>query len=188
VQNQYKFEGDEYHFAMILSLKKGNVVMLKICGFAVLALGVICIIMGLDMDVTVSSGAQMNVYNTGLIASRQMTISIGCSLLVTGAILLSGGILKEAIIKSVLPQTKAGTESPIQESQFVEKTTDGSYILSENAVRHYAEKLHNEMPDNTALSVMVTNAPHIERIKSAMSPELAKKFERLLEVHLQAIK
>jgi len=55
---------------MMFSLNKGNVVMLKICGFVVLTLGVICIIMGLDMDVTVSSGANMNVYNTGLIASR----------------------------------------------------------------------------------------------------------------------
>lgn len=162
--------------------------MLKICGFVVLALGVICIIMGLDMDVTVSSGTQMNVYNTGLIASRQMTISIGCSLLVTGAILLSGGVVKEAIINSALQHTKAGTKSPVQESQFVEESAEGSLILNESAVRHYAEKLHNEMPNNTALSVMVTNAPHIEIIKSAMSPELAKKFERLLETHLQAMK
>ncbi|EHF5047926.1 hypothetical protein L348_09238 [Enterobacter sp. MGH 2] len=162
--------------------------MLKICGFVVLALGVICIIMGLDMDVTVSSGAQMNVYNTGLIASRQMTISIGCSLLVTGAILLSGGVLKDAIIKSALPHVKADTESPVQQSQFVERMADGSFILNEDAIRHYADKLHKEMPDNTALSVMVTNAPHIERIKSGMPSELAKKFERQLETYLQAIK
>ncbi|HFP8179642.1 hypothetical protein [Enterobacter hormaechei] len=162
--------------------------MLKICGFVVLTLGVICIIMGLDMDVTVSSGANMNVYNTGLIASRQMNISIGCSLLITGAILVSGGILKEAIIKSALSHTKAGIESPANESQFVEKGADGSFILNENAVRHYAEKLHKEMPDNTALSVMVTNAPHIERIKSNMSPELAKRFERQLEIELQTMK
>ena len=173
---------------MIASLKKWNAVMLKISGFVVLALGVICIIMGLDMDVTVRSSAQMNVYNTGLIASRQMNISIGCSLLVTGAILLSAGILKETIIKSALPHTKTDTESPVQESQFVEKSADGSFILNENSVRHYAERLHNEMPDHSALSVMVTNAPHIERIKSAMSPELAKKFEKLLETHLQAMK
>lgn len=162
--------------------------MLKICGFLVLALGVICIIMGLDMDVTVSSGAQMNVYNTGLIASRQMTISIGCSLLVAGAILLSGGVLKEAILKCAFPHMKAETETPMQESQFVEKRADGSFNLNDDAVRQYAEKLHKEMPDNSALSVMVTNAPHIERIKSGMSPELAKKFEKQLETDLQVIK
>lgn len=162
--------------------------MLKICGFIVLALGVICIILGLDMDVTVSSGAQMNVYNTGLIASRQMTISIGCSLLVAGAILFSGGVLKEAIVKCSLPNIKTGAESPAPNSEFLEKGADGSLILKEDAVHHYAERLHKEMPDNTALSVMVTNAPHIERIKSAMPPELAKNFERLLETHLQAIK
>lgn len=163
--------------------------LLKIVGGIIIAVGVVCIILGLDMNVVVSSGAQTQVYNTGLIASRQMTVSIGGALLVAGSIFLSAGIIRDAILNSPsLPSPANSEEREYQESQFLVRGDNGEALFNDDEIYKYAKGLHNDMPKNTALSVMVTKAPQIESIKSQMPKELASEFEKRLEIALQKIK
>ena len=163
--------------------------LLKIVGGVIIAVGVVCIILGLDMNVVVSSGAQTQVYNTGLIASRQMTVSIGGALLVAGSMFLSAGIIRDAIlINPSLPSPANSEKREYQESQFLVRGDNGEALFNDDEIYKYAEGLHNNMPKNTALSVMVTKAPQIEYIKSQMPKELAREFEKRLEIALQKIK
>lgn len=163
--------------------------LLKIVGCIVIAVGIICIILGLDMDVVVNTGAQTQVYNTGLIASRQMTISIGGAFFVAGSIFLSAGMIRDAILNGIPSQPLVNnSKHDFQESRFLVKDEHGEPIFNETEIRQYAEQLHNDMPQSTALSVMVTKAPQIESIKSQMPKRLASEFEKRLEIALQEIK
>ncbi|TKI01778.1 hypothetical protein [Martelella alba] len=69
--------------------------MLKVIGGLLMAGGIIWVLCALGMDVTV--GYVDKIYNTGLIANREVNIIAGSSLAIIGTLMAMAGVICRAI-------------------------------------------------------------------------------------------
>lgn len=183
-------------------------------GWVVLVVGVIWAIVALNMDVSVATGYG-RVNNLGLMASRQNHIIIGSVIALFGLLMIIFGkknseeagvrikcpFCAEPISPEAIKCKHCGSDVSEQKEKyladrpkefisddFVIKDQQSSEVLNFESIKAMAKQLHHEMPKNTALSVMVTHAPVINRIRDGLPKQLRKKFEIELEGMLKAIK
>ncbi len=81
-----------------------------------------------------------------------------------------------------------GSAKALVASDFVTEDQDGDVVLNYDGIKAFANQLHNEMPKNSALSVMVTHEPVIRRLRDGLPENLRKNFEVELEGMLRIIK
>lgn len=182
-------------------------------GFLILAVGVIWVLVALNIDTSVATGYGGRVNNIGLMANKQNQIVIGGIVIVCGLIISvfckstpsykivkcpfcaedinrdalkckhCGSDVSEHSSKSELPKAHGHSAS-----ELVITNSDGKKDLNLSVVSEIAMKMHLEMPNNKALSVMVTNAPIISMLKETMDKQMGMDFESHLESELVRIK
>lgn len=81
-----------------------------------------------------------------------------------------------------------GREKKLVASDFVSEDQNGDVVLNYDGIKALANQLHNEMPKNSALSVMVTHGPVIRRLRDGLPESLRRSFEKELEGMLRIIK
>ncbi|CVD75123.1 hypothetical protein [Serratia marcescens] len=182
-------------------------------GFLILAVGVIWLLVALNIDTSVATGYGGRVNNIGLMANKQNQIIIGGIVIVCGLIIsvfckstpsykivkcpfCAEGINRDAVKckhcgSDVSEHTSKGQLTKIHghdANELIITNPDGKRELNLSVVSEIAMKMHIEMPNNKALSVMVTNAPTINMFKEAMDKKMGRDFESHLESELIRIK
>ena len=184
-------------------------------GWILLIVGLVWLFSALSMDVSVATGYGSRVNNIGLMASKQNHIIIGAFIILCGLLMIifgnrkiedSSGHVKcpfcAELIKSEAIKCKhCGSDLTERSSMQVDSKakeftgsdfyfTDffGVDILKFDAIKDFATQLHQDLPKNTALSVMITYAPMINKLRDSLPQGLRQSFEFELEGMLKAIK
>lgn len=184
-------------------------------GWILLIVGLIWLFSALNMDVSVATGYGSRVNNIGLMASKQNHIIIGAFITLCGLLMIIFGNRKiddstgqvrcpfcAELIKSEAIKCKhCGSDLTEHNSMkvnskpkeftgadFYVTDSSGDNILNFDAIKALATHLHHDLPKNTALSVMITYAPMINKLRDSLPQGLRQSFEFELEGMLKAIK
>ncbi|UAN55337.1 zinc ribbon domain-containing protein [Serratia sp. JSRIV004] len=184
---------------------------MKTFGYVAFVVGVIWLLVAFNLDTSVSTGYGTRVNNIGLMASKQNHILIGafitfCGLLmvifskrsvVTAKCPFCAELINPEAIKckhcgsdvgSLKARGSAEGVKKLVASDFFTEDQDGDVALDYDGIKALANQLHNEMPKNSALSIMVTHEPVIRKIKSGLPISLRETFGTELEGVLKIIK
>lgn len=184
---------------------------MKTLGYVAFVVGVIWLLVAFNLDTSVSTGYGTRVNNIGLMASKQNHILIGafitfCGLLMaifskrsvdTAKCPFCAELINPEAIKckhcgsdvgSLKASSPADGVKKLIASDFFTEDQDGDVALDYDGIKALANQLHNEMPKNSALSIMVTHEPVIRRLRDGLPESLRKNFEVELEGMLKIIK
>jgi len=152
--------------------------MIKTIGALIIAVGIIWTGSAISMDVVV--GGIDKVYNSGLIASRQLHAMVGLSITISGIIVIMGGLIIE---KMNIDGPKRSLQTPEDPTDSVNNKADREDSRSAALARELAGK----MPGAKVSSIMVTFQPEINHAAKSLSPYAKKQFEKEVELELSRI-